>query len=60
MLAMLLETILVILKVSCFELVNAMFYSGPYGEQDDEQVFVQKVVSETDKLFVRYASTGKR
>jgi BTB/POZ domain-containing protein KCTD3 len=37
-----------------------MFYSGPYGEQDDEQVFVQKVVSETDKLFVRYASTGKR
>jgi BTB/POZ domain-containing protein KCTD3 len=33
---------------------------GPYGEQDDEQVFVQKVVSETDKLFVRYASTGKR
>lgn len=37
-----------------------MKYSGPYGEQDDEQVFVQKVVSETDKLFIRYASTGKR
>ncbi|XP_054709521.1 BTB/POZ domain-containing protein KCTD3-like [Uloborus diversus] len=34
--------------------------SGPYGEQDDEQVFIQKVVPETDQLYVRYASTGKR
>lgn len=33
---------------------------GPYGEQDDEQVFVQKVVPETDSLFVRLASNGKR
>ncbi|GBN49449.1 BTB/POZ domain-containing protein KCTD3 [Araneus ventricosus] len=33
---------------------------GPYGEQDDEQVFIQKVVPETDQLYVRYASTGKR
>lgn len=33
---------------------------GPFGEQDDEQVFVQKVVPETDKLFVRLASNGKR
>ncbi|XP_067012116.2 BTB/POZ domain-containing protein KCTD3 [Anabrus simplex] len=33
---------------------------GPYGEQDDEQVFVQKVVPETDQLFVRLASNGKR
>ncbi|XP_066279834.1 BTB/POZ domain-containing protein KCTD3-like isoform X1 [Branchiostoma lanceolatum] len=33
---------------------------GPFGEQDDEQVFVQKVVPETDKLFVRQSSTGKR
>lgn len=33
---------------------------GPFGEQDDEQVFVQKVVPDIDQLFVRYASTGKR
>ncbi|XP_063978261.1 BTB/POZ domain-containing protein KCTD3 isoform X2 [Diachasmimorpha longicaudata] len=33
---------------------------GPFGEQYDEQVFVQKVVPETDQLFVRLASNGKR
>lgn len=33
---------------------------GPFGEQDDEQVFVQKVVPDTDQLFVRLASNGKR
>ncbi|XP_075222522.1 BTB/POZ domain-containing protein KCTD3 [Lycorma delicatula] len=33
---------------------------GPFGEQDDEQVFVQKVVPETPELFVRLASNGKR
>lgn len=33
---------------------------GPFGEQDDEQVFVQKVVPETDQLYVRLASTGRR
>ena len=33
---------------------------GPYGEKDDEQVFVQKIVPHTDSLFVRFASTGKR
>ncbi|XP_055377861.1 BTB/POZ domain-containing protein KCTD3 isoform X2 [Condylostylus longicornis] len=33
---------------------------GPFGEQDDEQVFVQKVVPETDKLYVRLASNGDR
>ncbi|CAD6230010.1 GSCOCG00006687001-RA-CDS [Cotesia congregata] len=33
---------------------------GPFGEQDDEQVFVQKVVPETDQLYVRLASNGKR
>ncbi|XP_074104622.1 BTB/POZ domain-containing protein KCTD3 isoform X3 [Cotesia typhae] len=32
----------------------------PFGEQDDEQVFVQKVVPETDQLYVRLASNGKR
>lgn len=33
---------------------------GPYGEQDDEQLFIQKVVPDTDQLYVRYASSGKR
>uniref|UniRef100_A0A1B6E3M3 BTB/POZ domain-containing protein KCTD3 n=1 Tax=Clastoptera arizonana TaxID=38151 RepID=A0A1B6E3M3_9HEMI len=33
---------------------------GPFGEQDDEQVFVQKLVPETPELFVRLASNGKR
>ena len=33
---------------------------GPFGEQDEEQVFVQKVVPETSELYVRLASNGKR
>lgn len=33
---------------------------GPFGEQDDEQVFVQKVVPDTDQLYVRLASNGER
>lgn len=33
---------------------------GPFGEQDDEQIFVQKVVPETDQLYVRLASNGDR
>ncbi|XP_038073163.1 BTB/POZ domain-containing protein KCTD3-like [Patiria miniata] len=33
---------------------------GPYGDRDDQQVFVQKVVPETDQLYVRLASTGQR
>ncbi|XP_064621992.1 BTB/POZ domain-containing protein KCTD3-like [Lineus longissimus] len=33
---------------------------GPFGEQDDQQVFVQKVVPQTDRLFVRMSSNGKR
>ncbi|KAG7204009.1 hypothetical protein KM043_001871 [Ampulex compressa] len=33
---------------------------GPFGEQYDKQVFVQKVVPETDQLFVRLASNGER
>lgn len=40
--------------------MSALIISGPYGEQDDEQVFVQKVVPETDELYVRLASNGKR
>lgn len=35
-------------------------FLGPYGEQDEEQIFVQKVVPETDTLYVRLASNGKR
>ncbi|KAF5308188.1 hypothetical protein FQR65_LT06368 [Abscondita terminalis] len=33
---------------------------GPFGEQNDEQVFIQKVVPDTDQLYVRLASNGKR
>ncbi|XP_058860854.1 SH3KBP1-binding protein 1 [Acipenser ruthenus] len=33
---------------------------GPYGERDDQQVFIQKVVPDTDKVFVRLSSNGKR
>ncbi|XP_058976478.1 BTB/POZ domain-containing protein KCTD3-like [Musca domestica] len=32
---------------------------GPYGDYD-EQIFVQKVVPETDQLYVRFASNGER
>lgn len=33
---------------------------GPFGEQDDEQIFVQKVIPDTDQLYVRLASNGER
>lgn len=33
---------------------------GPFGERDNYQVFIQKVVPYTDQLFVRLSSTGKR
>uniref|UniRef100_A0A8C1FUC9 Potassium channel tetramerization domain containing 3 n=2 Tax=Cyprinus carpio TaxID=7962 RepID=A0A8C1FUC9_CYPCA len=33
---------------------------GPFGERDDQQVFIQKVIPVTNKLFVRLSSTGKR
>ncbi|BFZ12120.1 hypothetical protein BsWGS_15159 [Bradybaena similaris] len=33
---------------------------GPFGEQDDQQLFVQKVVSNTDQLFIRQSSSGHR
>ena len=35
-------------------------FKGPFGEQDDQQLFVQKVVPETDCLFIRLSSSGKR
>ncbi|XP_074133643.1 SH3KBP1-binding protein 1 isoform X3 [Sminthopsis crassicaudata] len=33
---------------------------GPYGERDDQQVFIQKVVPTSSQLFVRLSSTGQR
>ncbi|XP_029001120.1 BTB/POZ domain-containing protein KCTD3 isoform X2 [Betta splendens] len=33
---------------------------GPFGERDDQQVFIHKVIPITNKLFVRLSSTGKR
>uniref|UniRef100_A0A8D0GZG6 SH3KBP1 binding protein 1 n=1 Tax=Sphenodon punctatus TaxID=8508 RepID=A0A8D0GZG6_SPHPU len=39
---------------------NAGTDIGPFGERDDQQVFIQKVVPDTSKLFVRLSSTGKR
>ncbi|XP_068450017.1 BTB/POZ domain-containing protein KCTD3 [Clinocottus analis] len=33
---------------------------GPFGDRDDQQVFIQKVIPITHKLFVRLSSTGKR
>lgn len=33
---------------------------GPFGDRDNYQVFIQKVVPYTDQLFVRLSSTGKR
>ncbi|XP_070766430.1 BTB/POZ domain-containing protein KCTD3 [Enoplosus armatus] len=33
---------------------------GPFGERDDQQVFIQKVIPIINKLFVRLSSTGKR
>lgn len=38
----------------------SFFPLGPFGERDDQQVFIQKVVPITNKLFVRLSSTGKR
>ena len=39
---------------------NKTYFTSPFGEQDDEQAFVQKAVPETGQLFVRLASNGKR
>ncbi|XP_034974411.1 SH3KBP1-binding protein 1 isoform X2 [Zootoca vivipara] len=33
---------------------------GPFGERDDQQVFLQRVVPDASKLYVRLSSTGKR
>ena len=36
------------------------FILGPFGEGDDEQVFIQRVIPDTDTIFVRLSSTGDR
>ncbi|XP_032297823.1 SH3KBP1-binding protein 1-like, partial [Coturnix japonica] len=33
---------------------------GPFGERDDQQVFIQKVVPDSCQVYVRLSSTGKR
>ncbi|XP_051900121.1 SH3KBP1-binding protein 1 [Pristis pectinata] len=33
---------------------------GPFGDRDEEQVFIQKVVPDTNQLLVRLSSTGRR
>ncbi|CAG11038.1 unnamed protein product, partial [Tetraodon nigroviridis] len=38
----------------------SLLFSGPFGERDDQQVFIQKVIPITNKLFVRLSSTGRR
>ncbi|CAI2353564.1 unnamed protein product [Caenorhabditis sp. 36 PRJEB53466] len=35
-------------------------HPGPYGDQDSEQVLVQRIIPNAQKLFVRLASTGER
>lgn len=53
-------------KIVSLEATESLFsYSsgndfGPFGEQDDEQIFVQKVVPDIAQIYVRYASNGKR
>ena len=39
---------------------SSLFSAGPYGEGDDEQVFVQRVIPDSDTIFVRLSSTGER
>ncbi|GMT10437.1 hypothetical protein PFISCL1PPCAC_1734, partial [Pristionchus fissidentatus] len=34
--------------------------AGPYGDQEGEQLFVQRVVPDTNQLFIRLASNGDR
>ena len=39
---------------------SVFFLTGPFGEHDDEQVFVQRVIPEIDKIYVRLSATGCR
>ena len=33
---------------------------GPFGEGDEEQVFVQRVIPDTDTIYIRLSSNGQR
>ena len=44
----------------CWWAILRFFFPGPFGERDDQQIFVQKVVPDSDHLFIRLVSTGKR
>ena len=37
-----------------------IFAAGPFGDLDEEQVFMQRIIPETDTIFVRLSSDGKR
>lgn len=39
---------------------HPMVRIGPFGERDDQQVFIQKVVPDACQVYVRLSSTGKR
>ncbi|CEF69157.1 SH3KBP1-binding protein 1 [Strongyloides ratti] len=59
------STALASFKILVFDSVDEINNSegvdiGPYGDQDMESLFVQKVIPETNKLFIRLASTGDR
>lgn len=44
---------------SCYSYIAGNDF-GPFGEQDDEQIILQKVVPDCEKLYVRNASNGDR
>jgi len=44
----------------CLDCSLLHLFAGPFGDRDDQQVFVQKVVPDTDRLFVRHSYSGKR
>lgn len=51
-------------KVMSLEGAHSLFYPinsiGPFGERDEEQLFLQRVIPETDRIFVRLSSNGRR
>ena len=49
-----------ILMYMCVYIDVYVCVSGPYGERDEQQVFIQRVVPDSDKLYVRLSSNGKR
>jgi hypothetical protein len=49
-------------KVLSLEGAHSLFYPvnsiGPFGEGDEEQVFVQRVIPETNRIYIRLSSSG--